>query len=449
MLKLSRPPQKQDKKPIVSAPYDVQDGIKIKINSETGQFIVPKCMQGFIPFSVTGEDNEEIDEDLIPGLPQSQKKTSGPVVSCPYNLKHDIHVYVDPETNQFRGLPPEWEKILQQGKFTEEEIQNNPQAILDAANCLVHKNEPSKPDIEPEKEEDLVPLESFLKDTNPTTFLNGLMKLDEGSTCVVYIAKDPHLKATVAVKEMILTDKNTRMLLEETRLMASMKHPNIIKFYAAHRVKETLWILMEYMDGGSLTNVATYCDCQESHIAYFAREVLLALEYLHEHNKIHRDIKTDNILLKSNGELRLADFGYAAHLSSRTESRKSVVGTPYWMAPELIKNQPYSFGVDIWSLGIVCRELAEGEPPYVEYPPMRVLYLIVAQGIPPISQPERRSPQFMDFLDKCLQVDPKRRPTATELLQHPFIKSACDVKYIVPLIELADQLAASDDFNDF
>jgi len=248
---------------------------------------------------------------------------------------------------------------------------------------------------------------------------------------------------------MTLNPKNENLLIEETRLMASMNHPNVIRFISAHRIDSTLWILMELMDGGSLTNVATYCECQEPHIAYFAREVLKALSYLHANNKIHRDIKTDNVLLKRDGEVRLADFGYTKQLSSSAECRKSIVGTPYWMAPELIRSSPYSFAVDIWSLGIMCRELAEGEPPYVQVPPLKALLLIVTDGIPEISEPENRSPEFLDFLDKCLAKDPAQRPTAVALLEHPFIRKACDIKYIPPLIELAQQLAANDDFEEF
>ena len=119
------------------------------------------------------------------------------------------------------------------------------------------------------------------------------------------------------------------------------------------------------------------------------------------------------------------------------------------MAPELIKYQPYSYGVDIWSLGIMCRELAEGEPPYVDSPPMRALFLISTKGIPPISDRENRSTEFLDFLDLCLSMDPHARPSAETLLQHPFITRACDRKYIVPLIELAKQLAAQEEFDDF
>jgi p21-activated kinase 1 len=139
-------------------------------------------------------------------------------------------------------------------------------------------------------------------------------------------------------------------------------------------------------------HLATFCDCQEAHVAYFAREVLKALKYMHDANKIHRDIKTDNVRIRSDGVVKLADFGYTSQLSASGESRKSILGTADSMASELITAKPYSFPVDIWSLEIMCRELAEGEPPFVEFPPMRALFLIVSQGIPEISNKGRRSP---------------------------------------------------------
>ena len=451
---------KKGKVPEVSAPYDVEDGVKVKMDPTTGGFIdVPRCMLGFIPNATTcsSADEARIDPALMLQDPAKNRPPKGTIVlSSPYGFEHTIHVTMDPATGTFKGLPPSMEQLLEKNHFSREEIEKNPQGVLDVLNYM---NGPQRvvnatPELPEGKEspqtKELPPIDELLKPTNPRDFLEDFEKLDEGSTGIIYKAFDPQMRETIAVKEMPLTDKNEKLLLEETQLMAVMSHPNIVRFYSAHRVDQTLWILMELMNGGSLTNVATYCECQEPHIAYFAREVLKALQYMHANNMIHRDIKTDNVLLKATGEVRLADFGYAAQLSSSGESRKSVVGTPYWMAPELIKSKPYSFGVDIWSLGIMCRELAEGEPPYVEVPPMRALYMIVTDGIPEISDREARSEEFLDFLDLCLQVEPSMRPSATELLDHPFIQTACEAKFIPPLIELAEQLAANnEEFNDF
>jgi serine/threonine protein kinase len=222
--------------------------------------------------------------------------------------------------------------------------------------------------------------------TDPCPFLTDLRKFAEGSTCVVYTATYENRK--IAVKEMILNEQNERRLLAEARLMSKMRCPNIVTFHGAYRVGEYLWILMEFMTRASLTDVAKFCEPQETRIAYFAREVLAALNYMHSQKMIHRDIKTDNVLVHKDGTVKLVDFGYSAQLSNAGDSRQEVVGTPYWMAPEIIKGEPHSFPVDIWSLGIMCRELADGEPPFVHLSPSQALVLIITKGIPEISKKE-------------------------------------------------------------
>ncbi|OHT08288.1 STE family protein kinase [Tritrichomonas foetus] len=437
--------------PKISQPYDVREGVKMTIDAETGQFLnVPRCLQGFIPISATGTyaNDADIDESLAPSLPVGDSKN--PVISSLYDLSHEIHVSYDVE-HGFTGLPPEWESIIKKSDLSKEDIERNPQNVITVINFLQDPNQNANaaPVEAIQSASQLPSLDSILQKVNPHTFLQEITKIDEGSTCIVYSAKDPKTGKTIVMKEMELTEKNQRLLLEETRIMAAMQHPNIVGFHSAYRVDNILWLLMEYMDGGSLTNVATYCECQEPHIAYFARETLKALAYMHENNKIHRDFKTDNVLLTAEGEVKLADFGYTAQLAAANECRKSVVGTPYWMAPELIKAQSYTFSVDIWSLGIMCRELAEGEPPYVEVAPMKALYRIVSDGIPEISNRESRSPEFLDFLDRCLALNPEQRPKANDLLNHPFLQQACEMKFIPPLINLANDLAAKEDYNDF
>lgn len=449
--KHSKKKEKEDhkkKKADVSTPYQVEKGVCVKVDPQTGQFKdVPKTMVNVIGKDATANVIESgIDHKL---LPQAQvTECNGMQISEPLSFVHEIHVDYNSETG-FTGLPPELEKQLKANNFKKKDILDHTEDVIATINFMQNPSQVADESkaVIPGKPQPLPPLESFLRNDDPRSFLKDLTKIDEGSTCTVYTAIQDG--KVIAVKEMQLNDKNEKTLLEETRLMASMKSDHIVGFYSAHRLGNSLWILMEYMDGGSLTNIATYCDCQEPHIAYFAREILIALDYMHKQNKIHRDIKTDNVLLNQQGYVKLADFGYTAQLKYTGENRKSIVGTPYWMAPELIKGLPYSFEVDIWSLGILCRELAEGEPPYVEVPPMRALFLIVSQGIPEISNKETRSPQFLDFLSLCLNPDPKKRPTCSELLQHPFMQLACDTQFIPPLLQLATDLAKNEEFEDF
>lgn len=169
------------------------------------------------------------------------------------------------------------------------------------------------------------------------------------------------------------------------------------------------------------------------------RETLTALVYIHSLHRIHRDIKSDNILLNRKGEVKIADFGYAAQLTRSRKKRTTVVGTPYWMAPELIRGFDYGVGVDIWSTGIMMMEMAEGEPPYMEFPPLRALFLITTKGIPALKE-DVWSTDFQDFVNKCLTKDTQDRPDGATLLRHPLMAKCSAGTDIVPLIEKAKSL---------
>lgn len=184
----------------------------------------------------------------------------------------------------------------------------------------------------------------------------------------------------------------------------------------------------------------------ENMIAAVCREVLLALKFLHDNDVIHRDIKSDNILLDSNGAVKLTDFGFCAQINAvsdfatRHSKRETMVGTPYWMAPEMVTRKPYGTKVDIWSLGIMAIEMLDGEPPYLNEKPLRALYQIATNGRPDIqTDMSDKSKELQDFLDQCLTVDPLQRPSANDLLNHPFIGTACPLVYLKPLIKAAQE----------
>jgi len=224
---------------------------------------------------------------------------------------------------------------------------------------------------------------------------------------------------------MDLCKENQKLLVTEISIMKTSRHESIIEYIDSFALEGQLWVVMEYMDGGCLTDILEEYESSvqltELQIAYICRQTLLGLEYIHSLNRIHRDIKSDNILLNSNGAIKIADFGYAAQLNSEKLKRTTIVGTPYWMAPELIRGQEYNFKVDIWSLGIMIMEMAEGEPPYMEFPPLRALFLITTKGIPPLKSPECWTNEFSKFLALCLEIENEKRMDATQLLKHPFL----------------------------
>eukprot|EP01126_Amoeba_proteus_P043111 TRINITY_DN4710_c0_g1_i10.p1 TRINITY_DN4710_c0_g1~~TRINITY_DN4710_c0_g1_i10.p1 ORF type:complete len:243 (+),score=70.09 TRINITY_DN4710_c0_g1_i10:723-1451(+) len=242
------------------------------------------------------------------------------------------------------------------------------------------------------------------------------------------------------------------MIVTEIEIMKGSKHANLVEFFDCFDVNKSLWVVMEFMDGGCLTDILEEFETvkmTEKQIAYVCRETLRGLVYLHQYHRIHRDIKSDNLLLKSTGEVKLADFGYAAQLTEKKTYRSTIVGTPYWMAPELIRGTEYNAKVDIWSLGIMLMEMTEGEPPYMEFPPLRALFLITTKGIPGLSDPSAWSGLLQEFVSSALLVSVEKRPTAKELLSHPFMNDVCEPKEITELIlaaKLAKENAEEEDY---
>eukprot|EP01065_Artemidia_motanka_P031342 TRINITY_DN3765_c2_g1_i2.p1 TRINITY_DN3765_c2_g1~~TRINITY_DN3765_c2_g1_i2.p1 ORF type:complete len:576 (+),score=184.15 TRINITY_DN3765_c2_g1_i2:99-1826(+) len=272
-------------------------------------------------------------------------------------------------------------------------------------------------------------LDELVSTDSAVALYTSLHKLDSGSQGEVYRATRKADGMEVALKKIFIKNERKEIpaLENEISMMYTSRHKNVVSFYSAHRNDDTLWIAMELMNGGKLTDLvdAQEVHFNEDHIAYIIKNTIEGVAYLHSMGRIHRDIKSDNILLNAKGEVKLGDFGFCAALSEgEGQKRKTVVGTPYWMAPEVIRGEPYDYKADVWSTGILALELLDGEPPLMDLPPMRALYVIVTQPAPKVKQPERWSRTSRHFIESMLQKDPAQRPNAWDLLQHPFLKKA-------------------------
>ena len=204
-------------------------------------------------------------------------------------------------------------------------------------------------------------------------------------------------------------------------------HPNVLRYYESYQTDRYIWMVIELMRCNLTELIETRAgQIPERHMALVFRETLRGLESLHLEHRIHRDIKSDNILIALNGSVKIGDFGYAAQLTQERSLRCTVVGTPSWMAPELVIGSQYDAKVDIWSLGIVGLEMADGEPPYLRENPMKALLYIATRPSPQLRSPSRWTPEFVNFLSTCLQKTPADRPNTTTLLQHPFLTQVTD-----------------------
>ncbi|XP_009467341.1 PREDICTED: myosin-IIIa [Nipponia nippon] len=243
-------------------------------------------------------------------------------------------------------------------------------------------------------------------------------------------------KAAVKILDPV-HDIDEEIEAEYNILKALSDHPNVVKFYGMYYKKDVkngdqLWLVLELCNGGSVTDLVKGFlkrgeRMNELIIAYILHEALMGLQHLHENKTIHRDIKGNNILLTTEGGVKLVDFGVSAQLTSTRLRRNTSVGTPFWMAPEVIAceqqlDSSYDARCDAWSLGITAIELGDGDPPLADLHPMRALFKIPRNPPPTLQQPELWSPEFNDFINKCLTKDYEKRPTVSNLLQHDFIK---------------------------
>ncbi|KAJ3170857.1 Serine/threonine-protein kinase 25 [Geranomyces variabilis] len=249
-------------------------------------------------------------------------------------------------------------------------------------------------------------------------------QIGKGSFGAVYRGIHKPTGAAVAIKVVDFEESGDDIdeIRQEISILSELDSPWVTRYHGSYVRGTKLWIVMEFCEGGSLLDMIKETPMTEQHIAVVMRDLIRGLEYIHRHGKIHRDIKAANVLVTDSGHVKLADFGVSAQVTATITKKNTFVGTPYWMAPEVILRSAYNAKADIWSLGITAWELATCLPPHANIHPMRVLFIIPQQ--PPPVLPDSFSSDFQDFMARCLAKRPSQRPTASELLHHPFLQQA-------------------------
>ncbi|XP_076793169.1 serine/threonine-protein kinase 10 isoform X2 [Arvicanthis niloticus] len=284
--------------------------------------------------------------------------------------------------------------------------------------------------------------EHVRRDLDPNDVWEIVGELGDGAFGKVYKAKNKETGALAAAK--VIETKSEEELedyIVEIEVLATCDHPYIVKLLGAYYYDGKLWIMIEFCPGGAVDAIMLELDrgLTEPQIQVVCRQMLEALNFLHGKRIIHRDLKAGNVLMTLEGDIRLADFGVSAKNLKTLQKRDSFIGTPYWMAPEVVlcetmKDAPYDYKADIWSLGITLIEMAQIEPPHHELNPMRVLLKIAKSDPPTLLTPSKWSVEFRDFLKIALDKNPETRPSAAQLLQHPFVSKVTSNKALRELV---------------
>ncbi|ODN04138.1 Serine/threonine-protein kinase PAK 2 [Orchesella cincta] len=442
---------------VISSPAQVTHNFHVHPDPETGALIgLPDQWMKILNNALTPEDLKKNPEEAVMALHTFLKVNQQQHEYKP--LTPDAYTPDDTEEPSFTGLEP---RISEESKpplppktqpKTKDQTHDPSKPVAEAPSpkgkgedarhgpntqttVLRKRGDPTQ-----NSEDVMAQMRRICNPNDPNKRFEKSKEVGSGASGTVYTALDKESGNRVAIKEIDVTKQPKKeLILNEIKVMKGFNHKNLVNFLDAYVVGDHLWVVMELLQGGPLTDVVTETVMREEQIATVCKEVLQAIHFLHSKGIIHRDIKSDNVLLGIDGSVKVTDFGFCANVQG-DEKRTTMVGTPYWMAPEVVTRKQYGAKVDIWSLGIMAIEMIAGEPPYLQEAPLRALYLIATTGRPDIPDWNKLSREFQDFLDRCLQENVDARFSAAQLLEHPFLSKAVATRSLIPLIKEAQRV---------
>jgi len=362
---------------------------------------------------------------------EKTKKSGNDIIKPNHKDKEDDDCKsetIDPNVvTNYQSLPAVTKQVLERAELSEVVVNENWNTIINVLTFTGHLIVKNPNEVQKEKEfhEKFYAPFDPKKEAELTKRLSNPRKSFKiqnlvgtgGFGCVYAAMKDSKKIAVKKCSYVRETDK--RVNLHEVFFLKNIKHPNIVKMYKAYLVEEEIWITMEFMEGGTLTEARKKQDFSATQISYISHELLQALKYLHDSAIAHRDLKSANIMLTVVPQVKIVDFGLCCKMPA--EGRSEVVGSPFWIPPEMVKHQKHHLSVDIWSFGISLIELANGEPPNRKSS-VKAMTEVALHGVPQPLKAGKWPPVMLDFINKCLTVDPFTRPSSHDLLKHEFLK---------------------------
>jgi len=409
----------------------LEDKIQQDENNNNNQFKRPEDKANLVPKAKKEKEKEKKDSDENKETEEEQPEDDAPIfANCINDLPLELAAKIRKSKIDDEKMDQYFHVLANVVRFTmKKNIFTNQHTIEqdEQRKKEKQKREAADSNLKPVMRQNSA--QTLLLE-NPTKLYKKTQFAGKGGFGRVYYAKHINEKAQgarVAIKKMPHKSvKEQRMNLDEVAVLYFCDHPNIVKYHHSYLYDDEIALIMEYLEGGSLSQACKRFTFTESHIAHIAREMLKGISYLHTNHLVHRDLKSANVMLSIKAEIKLIDFGLTVDASM---CKVHMVGSPFWMPPEMIQNKPHGYPADIWSFAICLMEMADKKPPHRKSR-VKAMFISGTEGLAPyvIERQPHYSQEFSDFLLLCLNMDPSQRATTEQLLQHPFLTKAATLK---------------------